>query len=243
MVRLSERLMAVANMITPGLAVADVGCDHAHLALYLAENDIAPFVYAVDVNEGPLEGARKSIEEAGLADRIETVLCYGLCGIKKGDVSCIVMAGMGGPLMAEIIRTSEDVCASARELILEPQSEPGMLRHFLEDSGYLIISEDMVCEENKFYPVIKCLHGRMELKREIYFLYGKILIKERHPVLLRCLFQKRRILNEIIQKLERAGETESVNLRRKSIQTELQYVEEALFVMQQESPVEIERKL
>ena len=241
MIRLSERLMAVANMVTPGLIVADVGCDHAHLALYLTEKGISPFVYAIDVNEGPLEGARRSIEEAGLTDRIETVLGYGLSGIKKGDAGCIVMAGMGGPLMAEILSASQDVCASARELILEPQSEPGMLRHFLEENGYLIISEDMVCEENKFYPVIKCLHGRMELNREIYYLYGKILIKERHPILLRYLYQKRRVLNEIRQKLEKAEDTDSVNSRRKSIGVELQYVEEALFLMEQESPVEIER--
>ena len=241
MVRLSERLMTVANMVTPGLRVADVGCDHAHLAIYLTEQGISPFVYAIDVNAGPLEGAERSIEEAGLAGRIETVLGYGLCGINKGDADCIVMAGMGGPLMAEIMRTSKEVCDSAAEFILEPQSEPGMLRHFLEDSGYLIISEDMVCEENKYYPVIKCRHGRMKLDREIYYLYGKVLVKERHPVLLRYLYQKRRILNEIRLKLEEAADSDSVNARRKSIGIELQYIEEALFVMEQESPVEIER--
>ena len=241
MVRLSERLKTVADMVTPGLRVADVGCDHAYLAIYLIQQEISPFVYAIDVNEGPLRGAKKSIEEAGLGDRIETVLGYGLSGIRKGDADCIVMAGMGGPLMAEIMSTSEDVCASAKELILEPQSEPGMLRHFLEDNGYLIISEDMVSEENKFYPVIKCLHGRMELKKEIYYLYGKILIKERNPVLLMYLYQKRRILNNILKKLESSGNTESVNARRKSAGEELGYVEEALSMMERESPVEIER--
>ena len=233
MVRLSQRLSCIADMVTPGLVVADVGCDHAHLAMYLVEQEIAPFVYATDIHKGPLAGARKSIEEAGLSGKIQTVLCDGLTGIQAGAVSSIVMAGMGGPLMIEIMRSSEAVCRKARELILEPQSEPALLRHFLEDNGYRIISEDMVCEENKFYPVIKCIHGAMELSREVYYRYGKILIKERNPLLLEYLYNHRQVLKDIRERLASSEESDSVAARHLTIEEDLRYVEEAIAMMEE----------
>ncbi len=230
--KLSVRLKCIADMVTPGLTVADVGCDHAHLSVYLIENGIAPFVYAADINEGPLKRARECIERAGLSDRIRTVLCDGLTGIRAGSVGSIVIAGMGGPLMTDIMRASGEVCLGADELILEPQSEPSLVRHYLEESGYRIISEKMVCEENRFYPVLKCIHGKMELKREVFYRYGSLLITEKDPMLIRHLHNHRRVLLDIRNKLDASEETESVLSKKAELQMELQYAEEAIFMIE-----------
>ncbi|MCR4657272.1 MAG: class I SAM-dependent methyltransferase [Lachnospiraceae bacterium] len=273
MVTLSERLKAIANMVSPGLICADVGCDHAYLAIYLAENDIAPFVYATDINRGPIEAAKRNIEQAGLSDRIETILCSGLKGIKPGSVQSVIMAGMGGPLMVEMIREGIKVCDLAKELILEPQSDPALVRHYLDDMGFLIISEDMVTEENKFYPVIKCVHynrgqkasgdrsargGSKERElsegfrpedvwekehKELYYRFGEILLKEEHPLLREYLYRQRKILKGIRDKLSVSEETESVLLKRAEIERDLFYVEEALAVINRSNPVEKERVL
>ncbi len=232
MVRLSERLLTVVNMVSPGLKVADVGCDHAHLAIYLVENDISPFVYATDINKGPLESAAKGVEAAGFSDRIKLVHCSGLTGIHKGDAESVVIAGMGGPLMADIISGSKEVCQNAKELILEPQSDPGLLRHFLEEEGYRIISEEMICEENKYYPVIKCIRGKMKLGKEVYYRYGKILLKERNPLLKEHLIRQRRVFKDILNRLSQAGETQSVESGMMNVNADLACVEEALCIME-----------
>ncbi len=243
MVMLSERLQAIANMVSPGLVCADVGCDHAYLSIYLVENDIAPFVYAADINRGPLKAARQNIEKAGLGDRIETVLCSGLEGIEPGSVQSVIMAGMGGPLMVEIIRKGKAVCDMAKELILEPQSDPAMVRHYLDDIGFIIISEDMVSEENKFYPIIKCVHGKAGKRREIYYRFGEILLKEEHPLLREYLYRQRRLLNDIKAKLSVSENTESVLSKRSEIEQDIEYVEEAISVIDRKNPVETDRVL
>ena len=240
-IRLSDRLLAIANMVTPGLVAADVGCDHAHLAVYLVQNGICPMVFASDIHKGPLAKAAETVRESGLSDKIETILCDGLTGLFGKKVDCVILAGMGGPLMTEILKAGTPVCEGASEFILEPQSEPALLRHYLRDNGYRIISEDMVCEENKFYPVMKCVHGVMRMNRECYFRYGKILIKERHPLLLQYLYTRRKLLKEIYSGLREQEDSESVLLRREELSRELSCIEEALGIMESESPVEIER--
>ncbi len=242
-IRLSKRLTAISNMVTPGLLVADVGCDHAHLAVYLVQNEIAKKVIATDIHKGPIRRAEETVKELKLQGRIETILCDGLSGLYGKGVECIVLAGMGGPLITEILREGMPLCREVKEFILEPQSDPALLRHFLQDNGFMIISEDMVCEENKFYPVIKCVHGTMNLGREVYFCYGKILIKERNPLLLQYLYTYRRLTEEIFRSLREKEKTESVELRLGQLETELHYMNEAIGLMEEESPAERDRTI
>ncbi|MCR4922456.1 MAG: class I SAM-dependent methyltransferase [Lachnospiraceae bacterium] len=241
--KLSERLITVAKMVTPGLKVADVGCDHGHLAIYLVENKIAPFVYAMDVNKGPLERARVNIERDDCAHSIKTILSDGLKELKPGEGESVVMAGMGGPLMAEILEASKEVCREAREFILQPQSEIAMVRHYLQDHGYSIKSEDMVYEDEKFYTVIKAVHGDMNWDREVFFQYGKILIKERNPILLQYLYMQRKKLGALLGQLVNGILTDRIKKRIEEVKEELIYNEQAISIMEETHPVEIERVL
>ncbi|MBQ7562458.1 MAG: SAM-dependent methyltransferase [Lachnospiraceae bacterium] len=242
-VQLSKRLQTIADMVTPGVVAADVGCDHALLSVYLIENGISPLVFATDVHKGPLRRALETVQKLGLSGQIETILCDGLTGLSEKKVDCVILAGMGGPLITEILKASPEVLKGVKELILEPQSEPGLVRHYLQDNGFLIISESMVCEENKFYPVIKCIHGTMRLERECYFRYGKILLRERNPLLMQYLYTRRRLLREILAQLEHKDPSESVRLRSMELAQELNCIGEAIQLIEAESPVEIERTL
>lgn len=240
---LSERLTAVATMITPGLVVADVGCDHGYLSIYLIRKGIAPHVIAMDINHGPLQRAMDHIQEAGLAPEIEIRLSDGLNELKAGEASSIVMAGMGGPLMIDIMERSKGVCDAAKEFILQPQSEIETVRHYLEDNGFMIISEDIVLEDDKYYPMMKAIHGSMNLEKDAYYKYGKILLKEEHPVLRAYLRHERSLLRNIRDELLSTEQTEKVSERLQEIAHDLAVADEAIAMSDGMHPVTIEREL
>lgn len=228
MAYLSDRLFEISQMVTSGLNVADIGCDHAYLSIYLVRENIAPKVIACDINKGPVEIAVNNIEMAGLRDKIDVRLANGLSGVKPGEVKSIVIAGMGGPLIIDILSQGKLVADEAREIILEPQSEVAKVRHYLEDNGYCIISESFVCDDNKYYPIIKAVHGKMELKEEIYYRYGKILIHEANPVLHEYLIKHKKQLANIIMGLEKSGESLEAKKRLDELKEELRLCELAI---------------
>lgn len=170
--QISKRLQAVADMVTSGSWVADIGTDHAYIPIFLAENGIIPRAIAMDVNAGPLARARAHIEAHGLSEKIETRLSDGLTALAPGEADCIVIAGMGGPLTIRILTEGKDRLAGCRELILQPQSEIRLVRAYLEQKGWRIVREEMVCEDGKYYSMMRAVPGAGVFADEI-LLTGK----------------------------------------------------------------------
>ena len=152
---LSDRLLAVAAMVTVGSRVCDVGCDHGFVPIYLALQGISPAVLAMDVKSGPLSAAREHIAEHGLEKVIETRLSDGLHNYSIGESDTLICAGMGGRLMMRILSDDKDKTESFRELILQPQSEIEQFRAWLRGQGYRIVDENMIEEDGKFYPMMR----------------------------------------------------------------------------------------
>ena len=187
-VKLSARLQALANMVSSGNIVCDIGCDHGWVSIYLIQQGIASKVLAMDVRTGPLERAREHIAQYDLEAYIETRLSDGLQKMQVGEATAMVCAGMGGPLMMKILTEGREMAKAMKELILQPQSELAMFRRFLREEGYRIVAEDMVLEDGKFYPMMKVVPTEKSLledekKQEIYDTYGELLLKQKHPVL------------------------------------------------------------
>ncbi len=153
--RLSMRLQALADMVTPDFRLCDVGCDHAFVPVELVRRGICPRALAMDVRSGPLSKAETHIAEAGLSGQIKTRLSDGLSEYKIGEADSLLLAGMGGKLMLRILQADLKKALSFREWILEPQSHVRDVRHFLRMSGLPITAEDMVEEDGHFYPIIK----------------------------------------------------------------------------------------
>lgn len=155
MVKISNRLMTVASLISEGNVLADVGTDHGYVPIYLMEQGKIPRAIAMDINAGPLERAKEHIAGCGMGDYIETRLSDGLEALRAGEAESILIAGMGGGLVIHILEAGEAVAKSAGELILQPQSELERVRIFLEENGYVTDAEDMVFEDGKFYPMMR----------------------------------------------------------------------------------------
>ncbi len=157
MVELSLRLKTIADMVSRGSCVADVGCDHGFVSIYLYEQGISPKVYAMDLRSGPLSRAREHIEQRGYTTYIETRLSDGVEALRMGEADALICAGMGGRLMAKILTEGYDKIICMKELILQPQSELAYFRSFLREKGLEIVEEDMVFEDGKYYPIIKAV--------------------------------------------------------------------------------------
>jgi tRNA (adenine22-N1)-methyltransferase len=201
-IALSKRLQAVNAMVTPGYTVCDVGCDHAHTMICLVQQDAIPRAIAMDINKGPLERARVHIAEHGLADKIEVRLSDGLTALSIGEAEILIIAGMGGPLMQAILSAYPAKTAAFREIILQPQSEIPAFRRYLRRNGFRTIAEEMVLENDKFYPLMKVIPGvpdpRETEQITIADYYGDLLLKERHPVLRMYIKYEQRITLNII---------------------------------------------
>lgn len=221
-IKLSERLMMSAGMVTKGSRVADVGCDHAHTSIWLVKEGIAVSAIAMDVGEGPLSHARDNIALYGLEDRITTRLSDGLEQLRPGEADSVIISGMGGTLTTIILSAGEAVLQGVRELILQPQSDIWMVRRFLREHGFSIVEEGMCTEEGKFYNAMRAVpldrpEGfRMEscsrefttrpavcndIEQQVFDEYGRLLLEEKNSVLRELLghyqVRNRRILEGI----------------------------------------------
>ena len=222
MQKLSIRLQAVADYVTPGNCVADVGTDHGYVPIYLVERGISPLAVAMDVRPGPLERAKEHIRLKGLDAQIQTRLSDGLMQLQPGEADSVVIAGMGGLLSIRILEQSAAKLDFVKELILEPQSDIAKVRSFLRQQGFFIDKESLVLEDGKYYPVMHVIHAspesiayekdamaRMrpffperEMAQEMAGQYGLCLIFENHPILLRLLERDRKQKEKILQSVQ-----------------------------------------
>lgn len=193
MLKLSKRLLTVAQQVDSCHTLADVGCDHGYLPIYLYKNNIIEKALCCDKSKGSLDKAAANILMYGLEKNIVTVLGDGLKNIGDETVNAVVIAGMGGILTNRILNDSLKKVSLAGQLILQPQLHIDGVRRFIHTIGFKISNEEMVFEDGKYYTIIKCEKGVDEKYSETEYLTGKILIDKKSPVL------KQFLLNEIIR--------------------------------------------
>lgn len=232
---LSKRLQAVADMVTKGNRVADVGTDHAYVPIYLVEQGKIPGAIALDINHGPLNRAKEHIAENKLLNYIDTRLSNGLTALREEEADSLIIAGMGGGLIVRILTEGKKWLPSFQELILQPQSEIDTVRRFLYENSYQIIDESMILEEGKYYPMMKAVAiERFEGKRtaadkqqELYFKYGQLLLERKNLVLKQFLEKEYKLYTNLNDKLKLSSEAHILK-RRKEIQLEMEQIRGAM---------------
>ena len=227
---LSARLKAVAGMVTKGNRVCDVGCDHGYISIYLVKNDVSPYVYAMDVNKGPLLRAKEHILDYGYADKIETILSDGLVALEDRDSDALICAGMGGKLIIKILTEGMEQVLKMRELVLQPQSEIHLVREYLRNQGFYIDKEDMIFEDGKYYPM---MHVIIESEKQnednpVFDKFGPCLLKEKHPVLKDFLEYTKSTLDEINTRLVSEEQTDKITKRIEELKEQQKEVSVAL---------------
>ncbi len=166
----NSRLRKIAGMIRSGDRVADVGTDHAYLPVFLLKNGIAKRAYACDVSDGPLENARSNIEKSGVKG-IELRKGDGLAAVAPDEIDTVVIAGMGGDLIARIITAAEWIKNERYELILQPMTSVEELREYLCKNGFAITQERAVVSQGRIYTVIKAVFDGVKRPCEPLYYY------------------------------------------------------------------------
>ena len=221
MVKLSKRLEALAELVSAGARVCDVGCDHGWLSISLVQSGKCPKAIAMDINHGPLDAARAHVEACCLEDAIELRLSDGLTALKAQEADAVVIAGMGGALIRRILAAGSEVLKSVKELILSPQSEVPSVRFYLRKHGWRICAETMILEDGKYYFLMKAIHqtskdetdsGQADFsEKEVFSVedeYGPVLLQTRPEVFLQWLKREMKISASILANLEAAADTE-----------------------------------
>ncbi|TYQ15561.1 UNVERIFIED_CONTAM: tRNA (adenine22-N1)-methyltransferase [Acetivibrio alkalicellulosi] len=208
---LTGRLKLIADMTPKCNIVSDIGTDHAYIPIFLVKNNICTKAIASDVRIGPVNVATKNIEEYRVSDKVITRIGSGLESILDNEIDVVIIAGMGGMLIKELLEKSLDKVKKANALILQPMYAIEVVHEWLCENGFEVYDEALAKEDHKIYNVIACKWaGCNQKKDEIYYHIGEKLFEKRDPLLKKHLQNKIDQLDKIINQMENMKEKESI---------------------------------
>lgn len=197
--KLNGRLLAIARKLPACNVLADIGTDHGYIPIYAVKNNICKKAIASDLREGPLKVALKNIKRNSVAKDIELRQGNGLEKILPGECDLIVIAGMGGSLIRDILSVGIDKAKGAEMLVLQPNTALHILRKWLCENGFDILDETLSFDMGKYYCIlsVKWTGVSNKLADEDYYL-GQRLFSSKDPLLNEYLEKKLIELNVII---------------------------------------------
>jgi len=194
---ISQRLNTIIECAAKCKFLVDVGTDHAYIPIFLVKNKIAERAVACDISKGSVFKAEKNIRIHNYCDFIETRVGNGLSVIKENEFpDQIIIAGMGGMLIIDILNNAKRVVNCAERIVLQPQRDIDKVRRTIHNLGFKIIDEKMLFEAGKYYNIIVCEKGRDSTYNEKDYFFGKILIDEKNIFLRKQIyFEISKIIN------------------------------------------------
>jgi tRNA (adenine22-N1)-methyltransferase len=211
--KLTPRLKIIADSVKGFDTLADIGSDHAYIPIYTVRNEWVKNAVATDVNSGPAEISRRRIRNYGLESRVSVRQGDGLQVINPGEAEVIIIAGMGGILIRDILDKGEKVAESAKVLILQPMRDSDKVRTWLFKNGFEIIDEELVRDQGKIYEVIWSRPGGEARGAKGSLLIGDKLIEKKHPLLAEFISRK---INELEKVMAALKEADSDNCRERA---------------------------
>lgn len=199
--KLSMRLTAIRDMVPKNSIVADIGTDHGYIPVSLIKNKISKKVIGTDVSKGSLDKIIDLVNSLDMGKEIETRLGYGLDVIKPYEVNTLIIAGMGGMLIKDILVKGKNTTKSINNFILQPMVGAKELREFLIKNNFKIVDEDLVYEEEKYYEIIFAVNSKSFVEKDINYEISQLLLEKNHPLLKSFIQHKidkaENIINEI----------------------------------------------
>ena len=230
MIKLSDRLQKIAEFIEPGETVADIGTDHGLLPIALWESGKSPHVILSDINEGPLEKARANINKYYPETEFDIRIGCGIQTLKPGEADSVVIAGMGGLLITEILGDDLHKTKTYKKFILQPRNAPNRLRAWLLENGFVIADETLVRERKYLCEVILAAPDGLsaasgtgssrvlenEVYEEINLEISPILFAKKDPLLVEFIENKIRIEKKVYEAIKAGANKNKAVMLRKS---------------------------
>ncbi len=199
-IKLSKRLSVIASLVPENAVIADIGCDHALLDIYLSKKNIIKKSFAIDITKGALNQADKNIKLYN-AKNIETRLSDGFEKIDvKDNVDTVIMSGLGDAKIINILKEAEEKLNKVNNIIIQSNVGVSNIRVYLTCNGYYIDNEKLVKENNIIYTVISFKKGyKRYTKKEIEF--GPVLLRNKDELFNELIINRINKNNYIINKL------------------------------------------
>jgi tRNA (adenine22-N1)-methyltransferase len=200
---LSQRLLKIEELIPSCCCLADVGTDHAYIPILAISKGKCLKAIATDINKGPVNKAAKNIREHLMVNSIQTRLGPGLSVLKEGEAETIVIAGMGGNMISDILSQDIQKAKSAKTIILQPMTHQDVLRETLSILGFHIVDEELVKEDRRYYQIIKASSGKGDIySKKTEYLLGLKLIEKKHPLLKEYITYYKGQLNKVLERID-----------------------------------------
>lgn len=202
--KLTDRLLKIASLVSDGKKIADIGTDHGYIPVYLLKEGKVPFAVLADVNKGPLDNAHKEVIQNNLLDKVDLRLGSGIEILEIGEVEEVIIAGMGGILISELLEAKKEVAHNVEKLILQPMQAQEELRYYLLNNGYEILEEVLVREDFRIYEIIvaKYTGKNTIIEDEIYYEVGIKLLENKDSLFNDFIEKKIKTYSSIVNKLE-----------------------------------------
>ena len=168
---ITPRFRKILELIPNCNTVADIGTDHAYIPVYLVNKGEAKKAIAMDLREGPLKRAEATVVKYNAKEKTELRLSDGLEKLLPDEADVIVIAGMGGLLINEILEKNAKKHKNAL-FVLQPMTAEVEVRKYLEDNGFVIVDERLAREDNKIYQVMSVRFGNMKIENEVNYHLG-----------------------------------------------------------------------
>ena len=181
---LSKRLNWIIEKLNKVDIIMDVGTDHGYIPIYLVKNNIASKVIASDINKDPLKKAKINASLDGVLDKIDLRLGGGLSPLNNKEANAVIIAGMGGNLIRDILENDLDKVKNLEYLILQPAQNPEVLRKYLYNNNYEILEEDICLDENKYYEIFKVKYkkGDYITLEDIFYEISPTMLSKKLPL-------------------------------------------------------------
>ena len=203
--KLTPRLQKIAAEIKPGETMADIGTDHGFLPLFLWEQGISPQVIMADISKGSLDKAAENCRLLAPDTDFDLRLGSGLAVLAPGEVDTVVMAGIGGNLICELLGKDLQKSWSFPKYILQPRRHIGRLRFWLYDNGFSITNEQLVREGKFICEVLTVIPKEVAMTRQMNaedIEYPLSLVSFRNDLTAEYLQGKLRLEREILESMK-----------------------------------------
>ena len=238
-IKLSDRLLAIASLVRGGEILCDVGCDHAHIPIYLLQHGQVKGVLGMDVIPGPLEKARENLERYGCSRDVTLRQSDGLDAYRIGEAQSLLISGMGGKIIRTILLREEEKTKSFSELILQPQADAHLVRAAVRTLGFVIDDERILRERGKYYVILHAVQGSHQpsiLSQETQNAFGPVLLRRRDPLLHKYLLWQEDVQNRILCSVRQVQTpSEETAKSEEAARRQLEMIEEALSWYAEES--------
>lgn len=222
---LSKRMKEIIKYVKKNSLVADIGTDHGYIPIHLIENKISKKVIATDLNKGPLSKIEKSVKSKNLEDYIDIRLGDGLEPVKNFEVDTVIIAGMGGVLIRDILDKERKKTNSFVNFILQPNTASDKLREYLLENNFTIVDEKLVKENNLFYEILYVKEGKEKLPDYEFYEIGERLVENKDPLLEEFILEKIAENKKILDRIKNLTGP-GVDVRRDKIKRKIVYFEE-----------------